>query len=131
MVVALSKKWKCPLGAIEAEAKALEASVNFAKDGGVRDVEFETDSLEVYNAIQGLAASPFSMANVLAGLKKQAPSFRLWKFSHTKRQGNVPAHVLAQHTKDVKDYVAWLEECPSILEHVCAQDRLVIDYFVC
>ena len=85
MVVALSKKWKCPLGAVEAEAKALEAGVNFARDMGVRDVEFETDSLEVYNAIQGLAAPPFSMANVLAGLKNQALSFRLWKFSHTKR----------------------------------------------
>ena len=85
MVVALSKKWKCPLGAVEAEAKALEAGVNFARDMGVRDIEFETDSLEVYNAIQGLAAPPFSVANVLAGLKNQAPSFRLWKFSHTKR----------------------------------------------
>ena len=34
--------------------------------------------------------------------------------------------MLAQHAKDVEDYVAWLEECPSILEHVCAQVKLVI-----
>lgn len=45
MIVALSKKWKCPLGAIEAEAKALEVGVEFAKDVGIREVEFESDSL--------------------------------------------------------------------------------------
>ena len=31
VVAALSKKWKCPLGAVEAEAKALEAGVNFVQ----------------------------------------------------------------------------------------------------
>ena len=95
---------------------------------GVRDIELETNSLEVYNTIQGLASPSASVANVLASLMNHASSFRQWKFSHTKRQGNVLAHVLAQHEKDVE---AWLEECPSILEHVCAQDRLVLDNSVC
>ena len=39
VVAALSKKWKWPLGAIEAEAKALEAGVVFADDVGIRDAE--------------------------------------------------------------------------------------------
>ena len=95
VVAELSKKWKCPLGAVKAEAKALETGVNFAKDMGVRDVELETDSLEIDNAVQGLASSLSSVANVLVGLMNQASSFRQWKFSHTKRQGNVPAYVLA------------------------------------
>ena len=56
MVAALSKKWKCPLGAVKAEAKALEAGVNFARDVGVKDVELETNSLEIYNAVQGQAS---------------------------------------------------------------------------
>ncbi|KAK7857021.1 putative ribonuclease h protein, partial [Quercus suber] len=131
VIAALSKKWNYPLGAVEAEAKALEAGINFARDVGVRDVEFETDSLEVYNAIQGLASPPISMANVLAGLLNQVSSFRQWKFSHTKRQGNVPAHVLAQHAKDVVGYIVWLEECPNILEHVCAHDKLVFSHSAC
>ncbi|KAK7840313.1 hypothetical protein CFP56_016833 [Quercus suber] len=38
--------------------------------------------------------------------------------------GNVLAHVLAQHAKNVQDYIVWLENCPSIVEHVCAQDRM-------
>ncbi|KAK7841062.1 hypothetical protein CFP56_015956 [Quercus suber] len=48
--VIVSKKWKCPLGSIEVEAKALEAEVNFARDVGIREAEFESDSLLVCNA---------------------------------------------------------------------------------
>ena len=126
MVTALSKKWKCPLGAIKVEAKALEASVNFSRDVGIWDAEFKSDLLVIYNALQGQVSLPSSVANMLTGIMNQASLFRQWKFSHTKWQGNVPAHVLAQHAKNVEDYVAWLEECPSMIEHVCAQDRLVV-----
>ncbi|XP_075661932.1 uncharacterized protein LOC142631608 [Castanea sativa] len=60
VIAALSKKWKCPLGAIEAEAKALEAKVNFARDVGIRETEFESDSLLICNALQTIAAFPLA-----------------------------------------------------------------------
>ena len=56
VVATLSKKWKCPLGAVKVEAKALEVGVNFARDVGIKDVELETNSLEIYNAVQGQAS---------------------------------------------------------------------------
>ena len=124
VVAALSKKWNYPLGAIEAEAKAMEAGVLFAHDVGIRDAELETDSLEIINALQGHSTPPASVVNVVAGTLNHASLFRRWKFSHIKRQGNVPAHVLAQHAKNVEDYIAWVEECPNLVEHVCAQDRM-------
>jgi len=52
VIVALSKRWECSLGAIEAEAKALEAGVNFAWEVGIREVEFESDSQLICNALQ-------------------------------------------------------------------------------
>ena len=64
--------------------------------------------------------------NVLAEVLNQMLYFRRWKVTHTKQQGHVPAHLLAQHAKYVEDYVAWLEECPSLIEHACAHDRNVI-----
>ncbi|KAK9996316.1 hypothetical protein SO802_021002 [Lithocarpus litseifolius] len=124
VVTTLSKKWKCPLGAIEVEAKAAKAGVNFAREVGIRDAEFETDSLVIYNALRGHAAPPSLVVNVVAGLLNQASLFRQWKFTHTKRQENFPAHVLAQLAKNVEDYKAWLEECPIMVEHACAQDRV-------
>ena len=52
VIAALSKRWECPLGAIEAEAKALEAGVNFAWEVGIREVEFESGSQLICNALQ-------------------------------------------------------------------------------
>ena len=76
VIVALSKKWKCPLGAIEAEAKALEAGVNFAWEVGIGEVEFEIDLLMICNALHGLVSLPSSVVNVLAGVRNQVSSFR-------------------------------------------------------
>ena len=116
------------MGVIKAKEKAWEAGVLFARDVGIQDVEFEGDSLVVCNALQGLASLPSSVANVLTGFLNQAWLFRQWKVTHIKRLGNVPAHLLAQHARNVEDYVAWLEECPSLIEHACMQDRNVTPY---
>lgn len=47
VVVALSKKISSPLGALEVEAKAFEAELQFAKDVGIFDFIIEGDSLVV------------------------------------------------------------------------------------
>lgn len=47
VVAAMSKRLQVSLGALEIEAKALEAAVIFAKDIGVQKVIFESDSLVV------------------------------------------------------------------------------------
>ncbi|XP_050259906.1 uncharacterized protein LOC126704973 [Quercus robur] len=114
VVAALSKKWNYPLGAIEAEAKAVEADIIFAHDVGIRDAEVETDSLEIFNAMRGHSAPPSSVVNVVTGILNQASLFRKWKFTHIKRQGNVPAHVLAQHAKNVEDYLAWVKDLAQL-----------------
>ncbi|KAK7845520.1 putative ribonuclease h protein [Quercus suber] len=121
VIAALSKKWKLSLGALEAEAKAWEMGALFAKEVEIREAEFEGDSLVVCNALQGLVSPPSLVVNVLASFLDHASHLRQWKVSHIKRHGNVPAHLLAQH---VVDYVAWLEECPSLIEHACNEDNL-------
>ena len=44
---AMSKKISRPMGAIEAEAKAMEAGILFAWDLGLKDIVAEGDSLAV------------------------------------------------------------------------------------
>ena len=41
VVAALSKRSNAPLGAVEAEAKAFETGLQFAKDIGVQDIILE------------------------------------------------------------------------------------------
>ena len=31
-----------------------------------------------------------------------------------------------QYVKELENYVVWLEECPSFLEHACAHDMYVV-----
>ena len=124
MIAALSKKWKYPLGAIEAEAKAWEVGALFAREVGIREAEFEGDSLVVYHALQGLVSPPSLVVNVLASFLDHTSHLGQWKVSHIKWQGNVLAHLLAQHAQHVVDFVAWLEECPSLIEHACNEDKL-------
>ena len=49
-------------------------------------------------------------------------TFRSFEFSHIKRAGNRPAHLLAQHAKSVFDFEAWVEETPSFLEAAIASN---------
>ena len=95
VIAALSKKWKYPLGAIEAEVKAWEVGALFAREVGIREAEFERDSLVVCNALQGLVSPASSVVNVLGGFLDRASHLKQWKVSHIKRQGNVPTHLLA------------------------------------
>ena len=46
------------------------------------------------------------------------------EFSHVRRQGNRPAHLLAKHASDVADFTAWIEENPCFLEQALIHDVL-------
>lgn len=122
VIAALSRKLAFPLGALEIEAKAMEVEVQFALDVRVRDVTFKGDSLCISNALQGVDEVSSSVQNIVFGTLHLAQVFRSFAFSHTKRQGNVPAHLLAECAANVENYVAWLEKCPSHIEHACTHD---------
>ena len=68
VVAAMSKKISISLGPLEAEVKAMEAAIQFGIDIGVREVTFETDSLLLYNALQGNNAAASSIENVVSGI---------------------------------------------------------------
>ena len=42
--------------------------------------------------------------------------FRIVKFSHIYRKGNVHAHLLAKHAISIEDFSSWIEENPYFLE---------------
>ena len=47
-----------PLGAIETEAKALEAGMQFARDVGIQEFILESDSLVLIRSLMGLSSPP-------------------------------------------------------------------------
>ena len=46
--------------------------------------------------------------------------------NHVKREGNRPAHNLAQHANDVFDYVTLIEQNPNMIESSLAQAVLFL-----
>ncbi|KAK7831246.1 putative ribonuclease h protein [Quercus suber] len=112
-VAALSKKRIGLTGAVKAEAKAMEVFVQFAKDVGIREATFE---------VKGIGDIPSSIQNIFYDIIQDLQTFRAAEVSHVKRQENALAHLLAQHALHVVDYNAWLDECPSFIEHTCAHD---------
>ena len=122
VVVALSQKLNAPLGALEEEAKAVEVALQFARDVGISDFIMEVDSLIVYNALCGHSSPPSSVATIISGAIRFCGLFHRVEFSHIRRQGNKPAHILAKHAKGIVDYVAWLEETPFFLMQTLNHD---------
>ncbi|KAF3958022.1 hypothetical protein CMV_017021 [Castanea mollissima] len=122
VIAALSCPMVGPLGALEMEAKAMEVGMRFALDIGIQDVVFECDALEVVNAVQGFAVSSSSILFIVEDILQQARWFKSCGFSHTKRQENVSAHMLAQYSKSLVSYVVWIESCLNHVKRACAQD---------
>ena len=75
--------------------------------------------------MNGCSLDPHVVGNVLEGIFLQLQSFCSFLFSHIKRDGNKPTHLLAQHAKFVHDFEAWVEEAPRLLELVVAFDVVV------
>ena len=63
-----------------------------------------------------------SVQNIVSRTIHLAQAFRTTAFSHTKRQRNVPANLLAQHAANIENYIAWLEEYPNHVELACTHD---------
>ena len=83
---------------------------------------FFKGTLQVYNFLKGGSLVPPAVANLLEGILYHLQAFRSFDFSHIKRVGNRPVHLLAHYAKSVVDFEAWVEETPSFLEGALASD---------
>ena len=122
MVAAISKKINALLGPLEAEMKAWEEGVQFTREVGVYDFTLEGDSLVLFNALSGLSNPPAVVESVVRGVLMACGSCYKVDFSHIKRQGNSPAHLLAKHALGIVDYETWVEASPCFLEQALIHD---------
>uniref|UniRef100_A0A7N2MTJ9 RNase H type-1 domain-containing protein n=1 Tax=Quercus lobata TaxID=97700 RepID=A0A7N2MTJ9_QUELO len=119
---ALSKKILAPLGAVEAEAMAYEQGLMFARDIGIHNFIIEGDSLIIYHALCESSNPPSSVAAVVQGIQEMCREFHGVMFSHVRRQGNQPAHLLAKHACGIVDFIACIQETPCFLEQALIHD---------
>ena len=109
---ALCRKIKAPLGSLEVEAKAYEAGLLLARHLGLRDVVLEGDSLIISNALKRLTLPPSSVDAIMEGIHELGAEIGVVHFSHVRRIGNKPAHILARQAQNLVNDVIWIEEIP-------------------
>nr|XP_023929349.1 uncharacterized protein LOC112040689 [Quercus suber] len=88
----------------------------------IRASQFNTAKKSIVNALCGLSPPPSSVASVISGAIALCGLFRQVEFSHIRRQGNTPAHLLAKHALGIVDYIAWMEETPCFLMQALTND---------
>ena len=124
---AMSKKICLPLGAIEAEAKAVEEGILLARDLGLKNVVVEGDSLAVAQALNGVVTPAISIQKVSEGISWWLKKFDKWKISHTRRSSNTAAHVMAIEAKPILESVIWVEDSPPAIADQLLYDVLSMD----
>ena len=107
---------------MEAEAKAYELGILFARDMGFHEIALEGDSVMVSNAIAGISLPPSSIASVVCGISSLLSAFHSFSISHVGRKGNQVAHLLAKHAQGVEQFVTWIKESPCFLEYALLAD---------
>ena len=128
VIVALSKRLSLPLGPLEAEAKAVDEAVSFARDIGLQDIIFETGSTIINNALTGTTIAPVSIDNIVTNILHKLQDFRSSELLHICWQGNKPAHTLARNAKGIDKFVTWIEE-PPFIESLVIQDALLLSSY--
>ena len=111
-----------PLGPLEAESKAVEVWLQFAKQLGISDFTIEGDSLIVSRALSQFSLVPASIDLVIMGIRLTALEFHNVYFSHVKHNANIPAHLLAKYAKGIVHQCMWMGNCPSFLELAILHD---------
>ena len=75
MLTAFSKQIPLPLGPLEAKAKAMEEAIYFAKDIGLQDVIFETDSSTISGALNDTSTTLATIEDIIRGTHNSLHDF--------------------------------------------------------
>jgi ribonuclease HI len=102
----LSQRIPFPHSIEAVEASTARSAIQFAKDLGFTKIDLEGDSKTVVDAL--LLREPYTTiyGHIIKDIKQTAQSLQSVLFLHTKRKGNVMAHLLAKRARQNKPFEA-------------------------
>ena len=121
-MAALCRKIRAPLGVLEVEAKAYEVGVLLARHLGLQDRVLEGVSLTISNALKRVTKPPISVAAIVEGIHALGSDIGVVSYSHVRRIGNQPTHILARKAQSLANDVIWIEETPCCIQQALIQD---------
>ena len=109
--------------------KLLRLVISFAIDVGVTEFILEGDSLIISDTLCEQSSLPSSIGPIVYGILSSSHAFRRIEFSHVRRQGNGPTHLLAKHASDIDDFPIWIEESSYFIEQAFLHDVISFSFF--
>ena len=113
VIASMSTRLPQQLQPIEIEALATSKALEFAREVGISKAVLEGDSLLVMKALKTKNAGLAPFGLLIQDSLTLSSGFSKLSYSHTKREGNLVAHSLAQLAINNPNCVIWMEDVPS------------------
>ena len=101
--------------AVEAKVLAAFRAIEFAADVCPFNMIFEGDCLQVIKALKSTDFDASRLGHLYRIARSKFHLFRDYSVVHVFREGNAPAHCLAQFARNIVGNQVWLESVPPFL----------------
>ena len=125
-MAALSEIVPCPSSVLALETIAARRAVLFLQELNLHGSILEGDSESSISAIKNQLFEHPEVGHLIKDIMSLVGSFQYYSFSHTRRQGNVLAHVLARRARLSFPISIWKESVPPDIYKVYVSDVLAI-----
>lgn len=107
----------------EVEAMTIQRGLEVARDIDIRSLCVEADCMEVIAGINSMGQDRTAVGMILEDIKTLASYFTSFSFMFVRRSCNRVAHLLANYSREIRDFRVWMEEVLNF-----CNDALLNDY---
>ena len=100
------------------EAFAAVRALQFARELEISKAVLEGDSELIINALKDDGSSLTTRDLILQDTDFISAFFTQLRYSHIMREGNMAAYNLARYSRNVSDFVVWMEDAPPYIHNV-------------
>ena len=104
------------------EALAIAKAMSFVAELGISKAVLEGDLMVIIKALEDEHNPLSAIGLLIADAKFNSRCFNHLLFSHTKRECNSIAHVLARFAINIPDFLVWMEDVPPQFHFVLQAD---------
>ncbi|XVF15953.1 hypothetical protein REPUB_Repub09cG0200200 [Reevesia pubescens] len=104
------------------EAIAAVKALIFAKEIGCRDIALEGDALHIVNLLNHNEMDTSYIGNLILEERMRLGKLGNHTVTHSRREANLVAHLLAKSTTVSKNDLYWIEDIPDFLQSAVDDD---------
>ncbi|XP_065628321.1 uncharacterized protein LOC136067029 [Quercus suber] len=127
VMAGLSVKGPFVHNSAKAEALACRRAVEFSNEVGFSRLVIEGDNALVINAISCSAENNSLLGHIFEDIQNLFCGLQYASINCIKKGGNMVAHSLARHARNISDEMYWLEDSPPLAMDALYQDFLHIN----